>query len=143
MNSTTNLSLNPHGAGHALSRVATAATDRQPYAIYSLATLARGYRVPKGFPSGSYRVPSAMGCASPRDYFCRGLPRPCRVPSATRFRDGHHYFVVTRRRSSYLQGSFRNKIPRRPPLLRSDAPSLIVPTGFLHLQDSATVTITS
>ena len=41
------------------------------------------------------------------------------------------------------KGSFTFKIPRRPPQLRCDAPSLIVPTGFLHLQDSATGTTTS
>ena len=73
-----------------------------------------------------------MGCASPRDSFCGGLPRPQGVPSPSRFRDGHHNFVVTHRRSSYLQDSFTFKIPRRAPQLRCDAPSLIIPTGFLH-----------
>ncbi len=73
-----------------------------------------------------------MGCASPRDSFCGGLPRSQGVPSPSRFRDGHHNFVVTRRRSSYLQDSFTFKIPRRAPQLRCDAPSLIIPTGFLH-----------
>ena len=58
-------------------RSSSAATERQPYAIHSLATLARCYRVPKGLPSGSYRVPSERSAAlrfSPGGLHGRRLP---------------------------------------------------------------------
>ena len=53
-----------------------------------------------------------------------------RGPSATGYRVPKGF--LPQRATASPRGSFTFKIPRRPPQLRCDAPSLIVPTGFLQ-----------